>query len=87
MHCDLLVTTIESALAAVPGVEDASVNLGTAQAEVRGRDLESPRLIAAVRDSGYDARAATDEDDSAASDGPPGERRRPFCGARSSPPR
>ncbi len=68
MHCASCVTTIENALAAVPGVEDASVNLGTARAEVRGRDLESPRLIAAVRDSGYDARAATDEDDSAASD-------------------
>ena len=68
MHCASCVTTIENALAAVPGVEDASVNLGTAKAEVRGRDLDSPRLIAAVRDSGYDARAATDEDDSAASD-------------------
>jgi len=68
MHCASCVTTIENALAAVPGVEDASVNLGTARAEVRGRDLDSPRLIAAVRDSGYDARAATDEDDSAASD-------------------
>ena len=68
MHCASCVTTIENALAAVPGVEDASVNLGTARAEVRGRDLDSPRLIAAVRDSGYDARAATDEDGSAASD-------------------
>ena len=68
MHCASCVTTIENALAAVPGVEDASVNLGTAKAEVRGRDLDSPRLIAAVRDSGYDARAATDEDDSAAAD-------------------
>ena len=68
MHCASCVTTIENALAAVPGVEDASVNLGTARAEVRGRDLDSPSLIAAVRGSGYDARAASDEDDSAASD-------------------
>jgi Cu+-exporting ATPase len=60
MHCASCVTTIENALAAVPGVEDASVNLGTARAEVRGRDLESPRLIAAVRDSGYDARLAAE---------------------------
>jgi len=58
MHCASCVTTIENALAAVPGVEEASVNLGTARAEVRGRDLESPRLIAAVRESGYDARPA-----------------------------
>src|SRR5262245_14805296 len=58
MHCASCVTTIENALAAVPGVEDASVNLGTARAEVRGLDLDSPRLIAAVRESGYDARPA-----------------------------
>ena len=60
MHCASCVTTIENALAAVPGVEDASVNLGTARAEVRGRDLDSPRLIAAVRESGYDARPAAE---------------------------
>jgi P-type Cu+ transporter len=60
MHCASCVTTIENALAAVPGVEEASVNLGTARAEVRGRDLERPRLIAAVRDSGYEARPAED---------------------------
>ncbi len=69
MHCASCVTTIENALAAVPGVEDASVNLGTARAEVRGRELDSPRLIAAVRESGYDARLAgeaADETDAAA---------------------
>ncbi len=58
MHCASCVSTIEKALSAVPGVEEASVNLGTARAEVRGRGLDSPRLIAAVRDSGYDARPA-----------------------------
>jgi P-type Cu+ transporter len=69
MHCASCVTTIENALAAVPGVEDASVNLGTARAEVRGRELDSPRLIAAVRESGYDARLAgeaAEETDAAA---------------------
>src|SRR5262245_37422160 len=60
MHCASCVNTIENALASVPGVEDASVNLGTARAEVRGRGLETPSLIAAVRESGYDARAAED---------------------------
>ena len=60
MHCASCVNTIENALASVPGVEEASVNLGTARAEVRGRSLETPRLIAAVRDSGYDARPAED---------------------------
>ena len=58
MHCASCVTTIENALSAVPGVEEASVNLATARAEVRGRNLAPPRLIAAVRESGYDARTA-----------------------------
>jgi P-type Cu+ transporter len=60
MHCASCVTTIENALAAVAGVEEASVNLGTARAEVRGRALDPPSLIAAVRESGYDARPAGD---------------------------
>src|SRR5262245_35263472 len=55
MHCASCVSTIEGALAAVPGVEEASVNLGTAQAHVRGRGLEPERLVAAVRESGYGA--------------------------------
>ena len=67
MHCASCVTTIEKALAGVPGVADASVNLGTGRAEVRGAGLDADRLIAAVRASGYDARAAggtsPDEDD------------------------
>ena len=55
MHCAACVSTIEKALASVPGVDEASVNLGTAQAHVRGRDLDPGRLIAAVRESGYGA--------------------------------
>ena len=55
MHCAACVNTIEKALASVPGVDEASVNLGTAQAHVRGRDLDLGRLVAAVRDSGYGA--------------------------------
>ncbi len=70
MHCASCVSTIEKALAAVPGVEEASVNLGTARAEVRGRDLDPPVLVAAVRGSGYDARLAAevspDDQDAAA---------------------
>jgi len=60
MHCASCVTTIEKALAAVPGVSQASVNLGTARAEVRGAGLDPERLAAAVRSSGYDARLAPD---------------------------
>ena len=58
MHCASCVTTIEKALGGVPGVDDASVNLGTSRAEVRGAGLDAERLIAAVRASGYDARPA-----------------------------
>ena len=59
MHCASCVTTIEKALGAVPGVSEASVNLGTARAEVRGSSLDTGRLVAAVREKGYDARPAT----------------------------
>src|SRR5512147_1662752 len=65
MHCASCVNTIEKALSAVPGVEEASVNLATARAEVRGRNLDRPRLIEAVRGSGYDAKPA---DETAPSD-------------------
>ncbi len=61
MHCASCVTTIEKALSAVPGVSEASVNLGTARAEVRGGRLDAGRLVAAVRASGYEARPAGQE--------------------------
>jgi Cu+-exporting ATPase len=60
MHCASCVTTIENALAAVPGVSGASVNLGTGRAEVRGMGLDPGRLVAAVRASGYDAEPAAE---------------------------
>ena len=62
MHCASCVTTIENALAAVPGVEGASVNLATSRADVRGANLDADRLVAAVRASGYDARPALDDE-------------------------
>ena len=58
MHCASCVTTIERALSGVPGVAAASVNLATARAEIQGDRLDTPRLIAAVRASGYEATAA-----------------------------
>jgi Cu+-exporting ATPase len=61
MHCASCVTTIEKALTAVPGVEGASVNLGTGRAEVRGAGLDPGRLVAAVRASGYDAEPAAED--------------------------
>ena len=58
MHCASCVATIERALKEVPGVTSASVNLGTARAEVEGEGLHHAPLIQAVRDTGYDARPA-----------------------------
>ena len=58
MHCASCVSTIEGALAAVPGVTEASVNLGTARAEVKGENLDTGMLVGAIRASGYDARVA-----------------------------
>jgi Cu+-exporting ATPase len=57
MHCASCVSRVEEALAGVPGVAAASVNLATERAQVR---LETPvatdALTAAVRAAGYDAR-------------------------------
>jgi Cu+-exporting ATPase len=66
MHCASCVSTIETALADVPGVAEASVNLATGRANVRGENLDPERMIEAVRASGYDARVS--EDPSAADD-------------------
>ncbi len=60
MHCASCVSTIEQALARVPGVHEASVNLGTARAQVRGDNLRPGKLIDAVRASGYEARPASE---------------------------
>jgi len=56
MHCASCVQTIETALSAVRGVDEALVNLGTGRADVRGHGLEPTRLIQAVQETGYDAR-------------------------------
>jgi len=61
MHCASCVTAIENALSAVPGVEEASVNLGTGRARVRGENLESGLLVEAVERSGYRAKLAGEE--------------------------
>jgi Au+-exporting ATPase len=55
MTCASCVGRIERALAAVPGVTKAAVNLATERASVQG-NAESSALIAAVRDAGYEAR-------------------------------
>lgn len=60
MTCASCVTRVEKALAGVPGVASATVNLATEKAEVRfaGRDVETAALVAAVRKAGYEASGA-----------------------------
>jgi Cu+-exporting ATPase len=57
MHCASCVTRVEQALAAVPGVRSASVNLATERATIAlDRPLAPEPLVAAVRAAGYQAR-------------------------------
>ncbi|MFO0490232.1 MAG: heavy metal translocating P-type ATPase, partial [Curvibacter sp.] len=60
MTCASCVTRVEKALKKVPGVIDAEVNLATESARVSYRPSEQieARLSRAVRDAGYEPRAA-----------------------------
>jgi Cu+-exporting ATPase len=55
MTCASCVARVEKALKKVPGVVDASVNLATEQASVRGAALDADVLAAAVAQAGYEA--------------------------------
>ena len=55
MTCASCVGRVERALRAVPGVEEAAVNLATERATVRGA-ADPAALLAAVADAGYEAR-------------------------------
>jgi len=60
MTCASCVTRVEKALKKVPGVQDATVNLATESARIvfaPGEQMEA-RLRRAVRDAGYEPRAA-----------------------------
>ena len=60
MHCASCVARVEQALAAVPGVRGASVNLATERASVAlASPLPAERLAEAVRQAGYGARAVS----------------------------
>ena len=63
MSCAGCVRAVEEALAAVPGVEEATVNFAEHTADVRG-EVAPEQLVQAVKDAGYDAaelRGAEDE--------------------------
>ncbi|MCA9614698.1 MAG: heavy metal translocating P-type ATPase, partial [Myxococcales bacterium] len=57
MTCASCVGRVEKALAAVPGVEAATVNLASERATVRAVDVPVATLIAAVTEAGYEAAA------------------------------
>ena len=62
MHCASCVARVEKALAEVPGVQSASVNLATERAEVvAAPGVAVTALEEAVRGAGYAARAPTGE--------------------------
>src|SRR5688572_29082505 len=62
MTCASCVARVEKALAAVPGVAEASVNLANARARVRlSGDADPAALIAAVEDAGYAAHPVLEE--------------------------
>ncbi len=64
MHCAGCVSAVEGALRRVPGVTSASVNLSTERATVSSAaPIEPDRLIAALRDAGYDGLPATEATD------------------------
>ena len=58
MHCASCVNASRLRSPAVPESRDASVNLATGRADVRGENLDPRRLADAVRESGYEARLA-----------------------------
>ena len=75
MHCASCVRRVERALAAVPGVESASVNLATESATVAAGGTPLAALREAVARSGYELRLPGDRDDEAGGDPLEAERR------------
>lgn len=62
MRCAGCVAAVESALKAVPGVCEATVNFADHSAQVAG-DVEAGALIAAVEAAGYTAAVLEEQDD------------------------
>lgn len=68
MNCASCVGKVEKALAVLPGVVAATVNLANEKAYIKALDgnIDMPMLIQAVKDSGYNAQAvSTDTNDQA----------------------
>ncbi len=72
MTCASCVLRVEKSLKAVPGVQDASVNLATEQATVQAAPgVAADALVAAVKKAGYDAQVAPNATAGAAPVEPP----------------
>lgn len=67
VHCGACIRTVEKALAALPGVENARVNLSTKRVSIRFEEGAMPALTATLAAVGYPAHLAED----AADDGDP----------------
>ncbi len=74
MTCASCVARVEKALRKVPGVVDATVNLATETATVRGAAPDAETVIAAIRKAGYDAHPVLAAKVQAAEDGDAGRR-------------
>ncbi|MFN3260757.1 MAG: heavy metal translocating P-type ATPase [Pikeienuella sp.] len=74
MTCASCVGRVERALAAVPGVRAARVNLATERAEIEGA-ADMSALLAAVEAAGYGVRPVADETGGEAGDGAAAARR------------
>jgi hypothetical protein len=59
MTCNHCRQTVRGALLAIPGVEEAEVDLASASALVQGTDVDAEALCRAVREAGYEAEPAT----------------------------
>jgi Cu+-exporting ATPase len=78
MTCASCAGRVEKALAAVPGVARASVNLATERASVQAAGtLDAAALIAAVTSAGYQASLAAEAQAAAAGPPRPTQRRPP----------
>lgn len=75
MTCASCVGRVEKALAKVPGVERAVVNLATERAHVEGSGLNSVVLIEAVGKAGYEAHQVLEESQVGSADADPANAR------------
>lgn len=57
MHCGHCVMAVDQALRALPGVEDATVKVGSALVRYDADRATTAQLLAAVADAGYEVSA------------------------------